>query len=135
MAATGCTYGKSNIEKKYWNKMAFTLVDTKAGKAVRVGLKPGFLEQALQGPFVQQRKRGVSPQDVPTAVLQPLLAKVLGLADEQFLDVSEVFHHPWAGGKACVETVRCDGCGEAVFTNAASQQEGKTECGGCQTSA
>jgi formylmethanofuran dehydrogenase subunit E len=27
MSATGCTYGKSNIEKRYYNKMAFTLID------------------------------------------------------------------------------------------------------------
>jgi formylmethanofuran dehydrogenase subunit E len=133
MAATGCTYGKSNIEKKYWNKMAFTLVDTKNGKAVRVGLKPEFFEKALQSPFVQQRKQGVSPQDVPPEVLKPLLDNVLSMPVEKFLDVSEVFDHPWVGGKACFETVRCDGCGEAVFTNAVTERDGKTLCGGCSS--
>ena len=135
MAATGCTYGKSNIEKKYWNKMAFTLVDTKKGKAVRVALKPGFFEQALQSPFVQQRKRGVPPQDVPAEVLQPLLEKVLALHQEQFLDISEVFDHPWQDGSACFDTVRCDDCGEAVFTNAVDEKGGKTMCGGCRDAA
>ncbi|MBI5439611.1 MAG: formylmethanofuran dehydrogenase subunit E family protein [Deltaproteobacteria bacterium] len=27
MASTGCTYGKANIEKTHWNKMAFTLIE------------------------------------------------------------------------------------------------------------
>ncbi len=31
MTATGCTYGKSNIEKLYYNKMAFTMIDVKGG--------------------------------------------------------------------------------------------------------
>ncbi len=42
MTVTGCTYGKSNIQKLYYNKMAFTLIDNKAGKSVRISLKPEF---------------------------------------------------------------------------------------------
>ena len=42
MTATGCTYGKSNIEKLYYNKMAFTLIDQQSGRSVRVSLKRGF---------------------------------------------------------------------------------------------
>src|SRR5512135_2687324 len=64
MTATGCTYGKSNIDKRHWSKMAFTLVDQGNGKAVRVSLKPDFFENALNSPFVQQRKAGVLPQDI-----------------------------------------------------------------------
>lgn len=135
MAATGCTYGKSNIEKTYWNKMAFTLIDTKKGKAVRVSLKPEFFEKALQSPFVQQRKQGVPPQDVPAEVLKPLLERVLALPEEQFLSVSEVFDRPWQSGKACFDTVRCTGCGETVFTNKVVDKDGKKLCGGCAETA
>ncbi len=131
MAATGCTYGKSNIEKKYWNKMAFTLVDTKRGKAVRVSLKPEFFEKALQSPFVQHRRRGVAPQDVPAEVLSPLLDNVLSVPEDRFLDVSEVFDLPWEGGTACFDTERCAVCGEAVFTNAVEERNGKRLCRGC----
>ncbi len=131
MAATGCTYGKSNIEKTYWNKMAFTLVDTRRGRAVRVSLKPEFLEQALRSPFVQQRRQGVPPQDVPAEVLEPLLDRVLSLPEGQFLDVSEPFDFPWRAVPACFEVVRCDGCREAVFTNAVNRQDGKILCRGC----
>ena len=131
MAATGCTYGKSNITKKHWNKMAFTLVDTRTGRAVRAGLKPEFLEKALQSPFVQQRKAGVLPQDVPAEVLKPTLDNVLAMPVERFLTVSEVFDHAWQGGSTCFDTVRCSGCGEAVFTNAVIEQGGKPFCKPC----
>ncbi|NIA19075.1 MAG: formylmethanofuran dehydrogenase, partial [Xanthomonadaceae bacterium] len=52
MMATGCTYGKSNIEKLYYNKMAFTLLDVSGQLAVRVSLKPDFLGKMMQSPFV-----------------------------------------------------------------------------------
>ena len=71
MVATGCTYGKSNIEKRYYNKMAFTLIDQQAGRAVRVSLKPDFFEKALASPFVQQRKQGVPPQDIASEIADP----------------------------------------------------------------
>ncbi len=131
MAATGCTYGKSNIEKRYWNKMAFTLVDTQRERAVRVSLNPEFLEGALRSPFVRQRRRGVPPQDVPVEVLKPLLDRVLSMPQEQFLNVSDVFDRPWKGGQACFDTVRCGGCGEAVFTDGVVHKDGKTLCRGC----
>ena len=75
MTATGCTYGKSNIEKRYYNKIAFTLIDNKTGKSVRVSLKPDFFEKALSSPFVQQRKDGVPPQDINPDIANPLIEK------------------------------------------------------------
>jgi len=40
--ATGCTFGKSNIEKLAYSKNAITLIDVKRKKAVRVALNPEF---------------------------------------------------------------------------------------------
>ncbi len=131
MTATGCTYGKSNIEKRYWNKMAFTLVDTKTDRAVRISLKPGFFEKMLQSPFVQQRKKGVPPQDVDPQLLKPLLDNVLNLDLTQALDVSEVFTLQREKTKGCFDTVACAQCGELVFENAARIKDGKPVCQGC----
>jgi len=61
MTVTGCTYGKSNIQKLYYNKMAFTLIDNKTGRSIRVSLKPEFFAKTLNSPFVQERKAGVLP--------------------------------------------------------------------------
>jgi formylmethanofuran dehydrogenase subunit E len=117
MVATGCTYGKSNIKKLYYNKMAFTLTDMKTSRAVRVSLKPGFFEKAVQSPFVQERKKGVPPQDIPAAITDPLVERILGLSENEFLDISPVFHHDIKKEAGSFEVVRCANCGEAVFTN------------------
>jgi len=117
MAATGCTYGKSNIEKKYYNKMAFTLIDVVNGKAVRVRLKNGFLEKMLNSPFVQQRKQGVPPQDIPAKVANPLVDNVINMPNENFLEIGPVEAYEFTKGKGCFETEVCTKCGESVFVN------------------
>src|SRR4030042_3171075 len=77
MVATGATYGKGNIKKLFYNKMAFTLIDTRTNRAVRVSLKPEFFEKALNSPFVQKRKEGVLPQDVPPEITNPQVERIL----------------------------------------------------------
>ena len=117
MTATGCTYGKANIQKLYYNKMAFTLIEAKTGKAVRVSLKPEFFEKALNSPFVQERKKGVPPQDILASITDPLVDRVLGISENDFLNISDVFHKDLKKGSPNFEVKRCAKCGEAVFTD------------------
>ena len=132
MTATGCTYGKSNIEKLYYNKMAFTLIDTITGKAVRVSLKPDFFEKALASPFVQKRKAGVPPQDIEPELTDPLVNRIIGLPESAFLDIGEVHTVDFKKGKGMFEAKRCEKCGEVTFVNKLRvSQEGKIVCMPC----
>jgi formylmethanofuran dehydrogenase subunit E len=117
MTATGCTYGKSNIEKLYYNKMAFTLIDNKTGRAVRVSLKPDFFEKALASPFVQLRKAGTPPQDIDPEIADPLINRILGLEESQFLDIGDIHSVDVKKGKGVFDAKRCDACGELTFLN------------------
>lgn len=132
MTATGCTYGKSNIQKLYYNKMAFTLIDTKTRKAVRVSLKPDFFEKALASPFVQKRKAGVPPQDIEPEITDPLVNKIIGLPESAFLDIGEVHTVDFKRGKGVFEAKRCDACGEVTFVDKLRvSPAGKTVCMSC----
>lgn len=132
MTATGCTYGKANIEKRYWNKLAFTLIDTASGRAVRVAVKPEFIEAGLNGPFVKLRKQGVQPQDVDPAIVDPLVDKVLSRPADEVLHVGDVFKTDVAKTKGTFDVVRCAKCGEAVFvTKARLGANGETLCVPC----
>jgi formylmethanofuran dehydrogenase subunit E len=117
MVATGATYGKSNIKKLNYSKMAFTLIDTATDRAVRVSLKPEFFEKALASPFVQKRKEGVLPQDIPVEITQPQVDRILSLPEADFLNISDIFSKKLPRGKGNFETKRCAKCGEAVFTD------------------
>jgi formylmethanofuran dehydrogenase subunit E len=132
MVATGATFGKSNIGKLSYGKMAFTLIDEGTGRAVRVSLKPDFFEKALASPFVQRRKEGMLPQDVPPEITNPQVERIMGLPESEFLNISAVFHRDVKKGGPSFETKRCAKCGEAVFTDKLKQMnDGRSLCIPC----
>jgi len=119
MSATGCTYGKSNIEKLYYNKMALTLIDLKGKRSVRIRLKDDFFANILKSPFVSLRKKGVPPQDISEEITAPLIQKVLNMPEEMFVEIEPVqsYHPDVQAQGACFETGLCTKCGERTFTN------------------
>ena len=132
MVATGATYGKGNIKKLYYNKMAFTLVNVKTGRAVRVSLRPEFVEKMLQSPFVQKRKEGVAPQDISPEITDPQVERVLGLPEGEFLVISEIFQKDLKKGTTSFDVKRCAQCGEATFINKlAEAPDGRLLCVPC----
>lgn len=131
MTVTGCTYGKSNVKKTYYGKMAFTLIDTRRNKAVRVQLKPDFFGKMLNSPFVQQRKQGILPQDVPANITDPLVEGVMNRAEAEFLDIGPVVDHPFTKTKGTFDTDLCEACGERAFTNKLRDVNGKRVCVPC----
>ncbi len=135
MTVTGCTYGKSNIKKTYYGKMAFTLIDTRKQKSVRVQLKRDFFGKMLQSPFVQQRKQGVLPQDVPANITDPLVEGVMNRAEEEFLDIGPVTDYPFQKVKGTFDTDLCEACGERVFVHKLQNAKGKRLCVPCSEKA
>lgn len=132
MSATGCTYGKSNIEKRYYNKMAFTLIDVQGKRSVRVRLKDEFFGNMLNSPFVAQRKLGVAPQDVPAAIADPLVEKVMAMPEAMFLEVGPTVAYELPTGKGCFDTDLCAKCCERVFVDKLSESEAGRLCVPCQ---
>lgn len=131
MVATGCTYGKSNIKKLYYNKMAFTLIEAKSGRAVRVSLKPEFFQKALASPFVQERKKGVPPQNIPAEITDPQVANILNMEEERFLVIEPVRQVELASGKGEFEARPCTKCGEMTFINKLEKSQAGELCIPC----
>lgn len=131
MVATGCTYGKSNIEKEYLNKMAFTVIDVKNQKAVRVRLKTEFFEKMLSSPFVQERKKGVLPQDVPAEIADPLVQKVMSMPEDAFLEIGSVVDYEFKRPPGIFDIEKCSICGEAGFADKFKRIQGQAVCARC----
>lgn len=131
MTVTGCTYGKSNIDKTYYGKMAFTLIDTRTQKAVRAQLKPEFFANMLKSPFVEQRKAGVLPQDIQPEITDPLVERILNVPEEHFIAISPVFDYPLEKKKGVFETELCAQCGERTFVHKLQEIDGKKLCIPC----
>lgn len=132
MVATGATYGKGNIKKLFYNKMAFTLIDVKTGRALRVSLKPEFVEKMLQSPFVQKRKEGVAPQDISPEITDPQVERILGLPESEFLVISDIFQKDLKKGVTSFDVKRCAQCGETTFINKLAEvPDGRLLCVPC----
>ncbi len=131
MVVTGCTYGKANIEKEYLNKMGFTLIDVQKQKAVRVSLRTEFFEKMLSSPFVQQRQKGVLPQDVPAEIADPLVQKVLSMPEDTFLEIGPVVDFEFKRPSGVFDIETCSICKEAGFADKFKQIKGLPVCAGC----
>jgi len=131
MVATGCTYGKSNIEKRYYNKMAFTLIDVPRQKAVRVALRPDFFAHMLQSPFIEQRKKGIPPQDISPQIADPLIARVMSISEESFLQIGPVTDYSLDREPGVFEAGPCVRCGEMAFVNKLRAVDGEDLCIPC----
>jgi len=74
--ATGCTFGKANIDKLGYEKNAITLIEASTKRAVRVALKPEFQKKGLASEFVKLRSQGVEAKDVPAEIVDPMIERI-----------------------------------------------------------
>lgn len=130
--ATGCTFGKGLIERTEYGKWAMTLVDPATSAAVRVSVKPEVMQAALQSPFVQQRRQGVPPSEVPLEVSLRLVQGLMARTDDDLFTVSGTFSYSLGTRPpACFETETCSQCGELVAENKIRMKQGKPVCLPC----
>ncbi|HEC69589.1 MAG TPA: formylmethanofuran dehydrogenase [Candidatus Omnitrophica bacterium] len=129
--ATGCTFGKSNIEKLDYEKNAITLIDVKKRKAVRVVLNPEFQKKGLASKFVQMRKEGIEPKDIDPEVVDPMIENIMKQPDEVLFKFSEVFDYDFKGKKGTFEWYECENCGEVVFAHGVRIKDDKKVCIPC----
>jgi formylmethanofuran dehydrogenase subunit E len=129
--ATGCTFGKGLIERTQYGKWAMILVDRASGRAVRVSVRPEVIQASFQSPFVQLRKQGVAPTDIPLETSRPLVEKLLGRSDDELFVVTDVDYPLPPKVAASFNLVMCAKCGEAVAENKARLLDGKPICLPC----
>jgi len=110
---TGCTLGKGNIRKLNYGKWGLTLIDKKAGRAVRVTPRAEAMVANKQTDFFQQyRMKGIPASQVPEEVVQPLVDRVMNAPVAQLLSIGEVFKYQWKEPVTVFESFVCESCGE-----------------------
>ncbi|MGC1425155.1 MAG: FmdE family protein, partial [Nitrosotalea sp.] len=129
--STGCTFGKGNIEKLNQGKTAFTLVDIKNKKAVRVSLNPDFQAKSLSSEFVNQRKKGIEPKDIAPEIVDPAVEKITTVEDADILKIEEVKNFEFKSKKGTFDWEKCARCGEIVFATGLRVVDGKHYCIPC----
>ncbi len=129
--ATGCTFGKGLMKKEAKGKFSFILVDKNKNKAVKVTIKPEVMLNAFKSKFIELRKKGVKPSNVPQDLAEQMFKKPFGLNPDDFLKIEGPFDFETAKGKSCFNLVVCEKCGDVCAENYARIENGKKVCPEC----
>ncbi len=130
--ATGCTFGKGLVQKLEYGKWAVTIAIKKDGRAVRVSVKPEAVQAMFDGKFMDHRRKGIPPAEVPKEfILEPFI-KTITRSDEEFLEVSDIFTYTFPPApKPSFNIAVCEVCGEMVAENKLRVKDGKKVCLPC----
>lgn len=129
--ATGCTFGKGNIEKNPKGKLAVIVIDKKNEKAVRISFKPTLREKIRNSSFMRKRSQGIPPDQIPEEEQMELVNLIWNAPEEDILTIGSVQNYKWEEQDELMRMVICDGCGEMVAESYMRVVNGKPFCIDC----
>ena len=129
--ATGCTFGKGLMKKEPKGKFSFMLIDKVNEKAVQVTIKPEVMLKAFESPFVQMRKKGIKPTEIPQDIAKQMFQRPFNANPDDLFIVKGPFDFKVPKGKACFNLVVCEKCGDVVAENYIKLEDGKKVCIDC----
>ncbi len=131
---TGCTFGKGNFIFENYGKHAFSLVDRRKGKAVRVALRPDSFEADPEYLLLSEKIRNDEASPIQSERFRQLkperTKKILDADPGALFKIEEIF--PDIPPKArIVESGICDVCGEPAKMDLVRQIKGQKMCIPC----
>ena len=128
--ATGATYGKVLMAKTFYGKLAATFYHPKKG-AVRLSLKPEFVDGFAKFEFFAYRKKGIEPSQIPQAAAQEVIKWVNEQPDDAIYKVEAKPDFRYTPPKGSFNKTKCSLCGEYVFERYVRFKDGQTVCIPC----
>jgi formylmethanofuran dehydrogenase subunit E len=110
--STGCTFGKGNIRKNPFGKVAFTLIEKDSNRAIRIAFKPTLQKQIQATAFMQKRGAGISASDIPESEQMEVVDLIWNAPEEDVLAIGKVFNYPGKWVPEVMGFKTCDYCGE-----------------------
>ena len=134
--ATGCTFGKGNIQKLGYGKFALTLIDRKSGKSVRVVTRPETIQKSKESEFIGFRKKGVPASQIAPALVDPMIEMMMSAPAEQLFIIEPVGETKLPAPRTHdFNTHTCTECGEVMVERYARIKDGKVVCMVCAAKA
>jgi len=132
MMATGCTYGKGNIQKLGYGKFAVTVVDRKTGRSIRVVTRNETIKRNQESEFIQFRKKGVPASTIDSHLVEPLVDFILSAPTEELFILGPVMEKKLSPGRPHDFNIQvCSECGEFMVERYARVKNGKLVCMPC----
>jgi formylmethanofuran dehydrogenase subunit E len=130
--ATGCTFGKGNIQKLGYGKFALTVIDNKTGRSVRVVTKPETIQKSKESEFIGFRKQGIPASKIDAKYVDSMVAMMMSAPAEALFQIGEVVDVKLPTPRPHdFNTVTCTQCGEVVVERYARIKNGQVVCMPC----
>lgn len=113
-AATAATFGKGQMQKLHYGKVAAIFYWPGKG-AVRIALKPDFVDRISPHEFFQYRRKGVEPSEIPRNISEDVIKMVLIASEEELFTVKELPDFTYQPIPGSFNKDKCEVCGEYVF--------------------
>lgn len=131
---TGCTFGKGNFIFKNYGKHAFSLMDRKKRKGIRVSLLPDAFEPDAEylslSKRVQNDKASAKERKRFRKLQQDRVQKILEASPESLFKIEETSADIPARARIMKSEV-CDVCGEPTKVDLLRSRNGKRLCIPC----
>jgi len=131
---TGCTFGKGNFIFRHYGKHAFSLMDRKRAKAMRVCLRPDAFESNPEYLALSKKVQSDEASAEETARFRQLqqdrVQRVLEADPEALFKIEEISADLPAKARI-VESGICDFCGEPTKIDLLHRMNGKKICIPC----
>ncbi len=130
--ATGCTFGKGNIQKLGYGKFVLTLIDNKTGRSVRVVTRPETIQRSKESAIIGYRKQGVPASKIDLKLVDPMVKMMLSAPAESLFQIGEVVEITLPKPRPHdFNTITCAECGEVAVERYARVKNGKIVCQPC----
>jgi formylmethanofuran dehydrogenase subunit E len=127
--ATGCTFGKGNIQKLGYGKFALTLINNKTGRSVRVVTKPETIHRSKESEFISFRKNGIPASKIDPKYVEPMVEMMMSAPAESLFNIGEVLEVKLPSPRPHdFNTITCAECGEVTVERYARLKNGKVVC-------
>lgn len=132
---TGCTFGKGNLSFRNYGKHAFTLVDRKGGRSLRVSYRPTIFKADPEYLALSDQVQTDEASPIQLERFRQLRVerakKILGAESEVLFKIEEI--SPDIPPKAViVESGTCNFCGELTKMDLLRKINGKKICIPCE---
>ena len=129
--ATSCTFGKGNVTRTNESKNAFTLIDNRTNKAIRISIKYPFFTKMLNSEFVQKRKAGIEPYDIDESIALTTIQNMLNANEDNIFSISNIFSVEPTKKKGTFDYFQCEKCLEPVFETGMNKRDNQLFCKKC----
>ncbi len=112
--ATGCSTGKGNLIRVPKGKLAFTLIDIKNWKQVRIAYNGKLKDKLANTAFMKKRAGGIPPTEIPDEEAMEVVNIVLSAPEEEIFFISYVTDTNFEPPEEVLGSIICEICGEWV---------------------